>query len=70
METDGTGCEGIARDFIPKHTFVCEYKTSQVLKRSEVATEEQQHTINQMGCYTVDIKHPIPSHGQVTLDAT
>jgi len=40
----------ISKEIIPKHTFVCEYKTHQVLTRDEAVAEER-HKTNQMGCY-------------------
>ena len=60
----------LAGEYIPKHTFICEYKTSKVMRRDEADAEEKRHQFNQTGCYMVDVQHPVLGHSRVTLDAT
>jgi len=65
-----TGRGVLAGEYIPKHTFICKYKTWRILRRDEAAAEEKRHQFNQMGCYMVDVQYPLPGHGRVTLDTT
>ena len=33
-----------------------------ILRRDEAAAEEKRHQFNQMGCYMVNVQHPVPGH--------
>ena len=59
----------VVREKIARHSFVCEYR-SRIVQREEREKGEFLHDYNKMGCYMVDVAHPVSEHGKITFDAT
>ena len=68
--TKGTGRGVVATEFIPRQSFVCEYKTSRIVTAGEREKLEERHEQNGIGCYMVDVVHPVPGHGRIVLDSS
>lgn len=56
VKIEGKGRGVIARDFIPKDHYICEYETSAVYPRSQMKKHEEEYTINGEGSYILEVQ--------------
>ena len=69
FDTD-TGRGVVARESIPKRSYVCEYKTSSVYPVKEKADHDDARSKNDAGSYTVETYYAVPKVGRLCFDAT
>ena len=65
-----TGRGVVAKEAIPKGSYVCEYKTSAVYPAREKEKHDKVHECNDGGCYVVETFYSIPKIGKLCFDAT
>ena len=65
-----TGRGVVAKERIPKRSYVCEYKTSAVYPVKDKADHDDAHSRNDSGSYTVETYYAVPHVGRLCFDAT
>ena len=60
----------MAKESIPKRSYVCEYKTSAVYPVKDKAVHNDAHSRNDSGSYTVETYYAVPNVGRLCFDAT
>ena len=59
-----------ATEHIPKGSWLCEYKTTRVFKRSELEHVKKEYELNNEGSYIVESAYPVGKEGHLCFDAT
>ena len=65
-----TGRGVVAKEAIPKGSYVCEYKTSAVYPAREKEKHDKVHECNDAGSYVVETFYSILKVGKLCFDAT